>query len=107
MARGSANFGGNLSGVKYALLGVTTPSDSPLRAWLSDSAPGVVLDETFSKWGSQRSKINAIGTHAAAYSFPEATNQSLSLPPGSPDSYTYIASTGGSLDVATDRKSVV
>jgi hypothetical protein len=72
-----------------------------LRVWMSDAAPGVVLDETFSKWGSQRSKINAIGTHAAAYSFPEATNQSLALPSTSPDSYTYIASTGGSLDAAT------
>lgn len=97
-----ANFAGNLAGVKYVLL-AATPVLSPNtgdRVWLSDSDPATTpTDETFSRWSSQRSVINAVGTRATAYA--TATNQSLALPPSDPAAYTYIASSGGTLDVST------
>src|SRR5947209_1634944 len=95
-------FSGNLTNAEYPLLAVTTPNDSLLRTWLSDgSASGVPKDETRSAWGAQSATINAVGSKAAAYSFPQATNQSLSIPSTDPNSYTSIASGGGSLDVTT------
>jgi len=100
--RVQSNFGSDLTGVKYVLVAATTPTDSLLRAWLSDGASsGVPSDETQSRWGQQRSKINAVGTHAMAYSYPDATNQSLAILDSSPDSYTFIASGGPGLDVST------
>ena len=96
------NFAGNLAGVKYVLL-AATPVLNPNtgdRVWLSDSDPATApTDETFSRWSSQRSVINAVGTRATAYA--TAINQSLVLPPSDPAAYTYIASSGGTLDVST------
>src|SRR5438477_359177 len=79
------------------------PSDGPhSRAWLCDAAAGgVPTDETRSLWTQQRGKINAIGSRAAAYFYPDATSQSLSISPSDPNSYAYIASSGGALDVST------
>ena len=95
-----SNFSADLSGVKYVLMAVTTSSDPLLRAWLSDSISGAApTDETQSRWTQQRGKINAVGSRATTY--PESTNQSLSLSPGDPDSYSYIASSGGALDMST------
>src|ERR1043165_3785299 len=95
-----SNFNADLSGVKYVLMAVTTSSDPSLRVWLSDSASGPgPTDETQSRWTQQRGKINAVGSRATTY--PESTNQSLSISPGDPNSYTYIASSGGALDAST------
>ena len=94
----AANFG-SLSGVKYALL-AATPSVAPQRAWFSDgNGANTPTDETFSKWGGQYSKVNAIGAAAATYY--NSSNQSLILPSSDVGSYTYIASSGGALDVTT------
>ena len=93
------NFGGDLAGVKYVLMAVT-PLEAPLRIWLSDAAPGnVPADETLSKYTGQRSKVNAVGTLATTYF--NSSNQSLALPASDPGSYSFIASAGGTLDVAT------
>ena len=101
-SRVQAAYGGNLSGVTYVLMGVTASTDSSLRVWLSDSAStGVPHDETLSKWTTQRGKINAVGVRATAYGYPDATNQSLVISPSDANSYTYIASSGGTLDVST------
>jgi len=100
--RVTANFGADLTGVKYVLVATTDSGDPKLRVWLSDSLLGTTpQDETISKWTTQRSKINSIGTLASAYSFPDATNQSLTISPGNPNSYSYIASGGGTLDVSS------
>jgi hypothetical protein len=101
-SRVQANFGSDLTGVEYALIAVTTTTDPVLRAWLSDSSPsGVPTDETHSLWSQQWGKIDAIGSRATAYFYPDSTNQSLSISPSDPSSYTYIASSGGALDVST------
>ena len=100
--RVTSNFGADLTGVKYALIAATDSADPKLRVWLSDSLLGTPpQDETISKWTTQRSKINSIGTLASAYSFPDATNQSVTISPSNPNSYTYIASSGGTLDVSS------
>lgn len=101
-SRVQASFGSDLSGVKYVLMAVTTTTDPQLRAWLSDgSTGGAPADETQSRWTQQRAKINGVGSRASTYAYPDATNQSLSISSSDPNSYTSIASGGGSLDVST------
>ena len=101
-AQVAASFGSDLTGVKYIFLATTDSSDAKLRVWLSDSLTGTTpQDETISKWTTQRGKINSIGALASAYAFPDATNQSATISPGNPNSYTYIASSGGTVDVST------
>ena len=80
-----ANFGGDLSGVKYVLMAVTTSGDSPVRVWLSDSAPSGLPpnDESNSRWTQQRGKINAVGSRATAY--PEVSPQTVILSPSDPN----------------------
>jgi len=82
-------------------MAATASIDSFLRVWLSDSGAVAAHDETLSKWSTQRSKINSVGSLASAYAYPDATNQSVTLSPGNPNSYTYIASGGGTVDVST------
>src|ERR1051326_6681557 len=73
-SRVQANFGPDLTGVKYVLAAVTSSDDPVSRTWLSDSAPsGLPNDETHSLWTQQHGKINAVGSRATSY--PEATNQ--------------------------------
>jgi len=65
-SRVTAVFGSDLTGAKYVLMAATTPSDSLLRAWLSDAdASGVASDETHSLWSKQWAKINGVGSRAA------------------------------------------
>jgi len=99
-SRVTAVFGSDLTGVKYVLMAATTPSDSALRAWLSDAdSSGVPTDETHSLWSKQWAKVNGVGSRAATYFFPDATNQSLTIATSDPNSYDSIA--GGGLDVTT------
>jgi hypothetical protein len=94
-----ANLGGSLSGAKFILVAVT-PLEPPLRLWLSDaSASSNPADETYSKWSGQRSKVNAIGVLGAASG--GSGNAVVVLPASDPNSYSFIASAGGTLDAAT------
>ena len=101
-SRVQAAYGGDLSGVKYVLLAATASTDPTLRVWLSDSAASVVpQDETASEWTAQWNKIHEVGVMAAGYFYPDAASQLALIPSSDPGSYTYIASSGGTLDAGT------
>lgn len=90
-------------GAQVALLATTPPSNSPRRAWLSDSdSNSDPLDLTPSQWQALWSKINSVGTKAAASSGRSPTNVFV-VSPTAQAAFTFIESNGGSLPGAIRR----
>jgi hypothetical protein len=98
-----STYNQNISGVKFILTAVTSISDSQPRLWCTDASLASQTPPTDlpgSRWRSLRGKLAAVGQDAAIYT---ATNAGTSyvIAPTDASAYTFIASDGGSLDVAT------
>ena len=97
----TSNFNNNLSGVSVSFAAVTSAGDALRRAWVTDTDPSVARqDITGSKFNLIRSKVAGVGEAAVNYTVGTLTNE-LVIGNSDSASYTYIASTGGTLDAAS------
>lgn len=95
------SFDGSLEGVSMILLACTTTTDPVRRIWISDgTASDHPTDQSGSRWGQLRSKIDYIGVQAMSVTQTNSLAQFISSP-GESYSYSYIVSGGGALDAAT------
>ena len=101
LAAAKANFNNSLSDVKFILLAATSSTDAQKRLWASNaSTTSTPTDVTGSKWSQEQSKVFDVGIQAAVNTGTNAV-QKFVVSPSDRSSYTYIASEGGSLDIAT------
>lgn len=95
------NFDGSLEGVSFIVAASTSATDPVRRVWLGSSRfSGTPTDQSGSRWGQIRSKIDFVGVQAMTAT---GTNSSVLYvsSPSEASAYTYIASSGGTLDVTT------
>ena len=97
----AANFAQQWDKINLTLQAATTATDASRRVWVTDAVgDNAPQDISGSLWSQIRSKISFTGLQAQTFTGTNAT-QAYTVSPSDPSAYTYLASNGGLLDVAT------
>ena len=96
-----ANFNNQFGGVSFVMLAATNPTDPSRRVWLSDAnLADTPTDLSGSRWSQLRSKIEFVGLEAQTLTDTNPTPYYV-VSPNDGSSYSFIASSGGLLDLST------